>query len=120
LRPFSRNPNSQIRLFRYHILLSTDLHEKVLTKQLDGVSVEFLFRKNQPDAILVFGRHFGFSATIYFCKKIDVFEVKLIYRMEKSLFSDFCQNFENKKSKTRHLGLCRHFERFSKTVFYNI
>jgi hypothetical protein len=32
--------------------------------------------------------------------------------MEKSLFVDFCQIFENKNSKIRH------FERFSKTLFY--
>jgi hypothetical protein len=39
--------------------------------------------------------------------------------MEKSFFIDFCQIFE-KKLKIRHLGLYRHFERFSKTVFYKI
>jgi hypothetical protein len=33
--------------------------------------------------------------------------------MEKYLFIDFCQIFENKKSKIRHLGLYRNFERFS-------
>jgi hypothetical protein len=37
--------------------------------------------------------------------------------MEKCLFIDFCQIFENKKSKIRHLGLYHYFERFSKTVF---
>jgi hypothetical protein len=40
--------------------------------------------------------------------------------MEKSLFVDFCQIFKNKKSKIRHFGLCRHFERFSKTLFYKV
>ena len=38
--------------------------------------------------------------------------------MEKAPLVDFWQFFENKKSKNRHLGLLRHFERFSKTVFY--
>jgi hypothetical protein len=40
--------------------------------------------------------------------------------MEKTLFVDFCQIFENKKSKIRNLGLCRHFERFSKTLFHKM
>jgi hypothetical protein len=44
----------------------------------------------------------------------------VISGMKKSLFIDFYQIFENKKSKIRHLGLNRHFERFSKTVFYKI
>jgi hypothetical protein len=66
-----------------------------LTKLLDGVSVEFLFRKNQSEAILVFGRHFGFfSNHLFLPKTIIIFETKTIYRTEKSLFSDFCQNFE--------------------------
>jgi hypothetical protein len=30
-----------------------------LNKPLHGVSVEFLFRKNLPDTILIFRRHFG-------------------------------------------------------------
>jgi hypothetical protein len=34
------------------------IKEILLLKPLDGVSVEFLFGKNQPDATLVFGRHF--------------------------------------------------------------
>jgi hypothetical protein len=45
-----------------------------LTKLLDGVSVEFLFRKNQSDAILVFGRHFGFFCNHFFSKQFDIFE----------------------------------------------
>jgi hypothetical protein len=40
--------------------------------------------------------------------------------MEKSLFVDFCQIFENKKAKIRHLGFCRQFERFSKTLVEEI
>ena len=40
--------------------------------------------------------------------------------MEKPLLVDFWQFFENKKSKNRHLGLHRHFERFSKTLFYKM
>jgi predicted LPLAT superfamily acyltransferase len=98
------------------------LHQKIfLTKLLVGVSVKFLFRKNQSEAIFVFGRHFDlFSNQLFFPKTINIFELKTIYSMEKSLFSDFCQNFENLKKKTRHLGLWRHFERFSKTVFYKI
>jgi hypothetical protein len=40
--------------------------------------------------------------------------------MEKSLFIDFCQILENKKSKIRNLGLCRDFENLSKTFFYKI
>jgi hypothetical protein len=40
---------------------------------LDGVSVEYMFRKNQPDAILVFGRHLDFSPTIYVSQKIWIF-----------------------------------------------
>jgi hypothetical protein len=76
---------------------STDLHQKIfLTKLLDSVAVEFLFRKNQPDAILVFGHHFGsFFNYLFFPNKMYICELKSMYRMEKSLFSDFCQNFEN-------------------------
>jgi hypothetical protein len=50
-----------------------------------------------------------------FSKKYEYFFIKKnFYRMEKSLFVDFSQFFENKKSKIHHLGLCRHFERFPK------
>jgi hypothetical protein len=90
-------------------------------KPLDGVSVEFLFRKNLPDAILIFGRHFGFfSNLLFFPKNMSIFFIKIILQNGKSLFVDFCQIYENKKSKIRHLGLCRYFERFSKTLFYKM
>jgi hypothetical protein len=42
-------------------------------KPLDGISVEFLFRKNPPDAILIFGRHFGFFSNLFFPKKCEYF-----------------------------------------------
>jgi hypothetical protein len=84
-----------------------------LKKPLTGVSVEFLFRKNLPDAILIFGRNFGFF------QKWRVFFVEIILQ-NGIIFFDFCQIFENKKSKIRYLGLCRHFERFSKTLFYKM
>jgi hypothetical protein len=98
------------------------LYQKIiLTKLVDGFSVEFLFRKNQADAIIDFDRHFCFFSNHLFFPKINnIFELKSIYRTEKILFSDFCQNIENKKSKTHHLGLWRHFNRFSETVFHKI
>jgi hypothetical protein len=36
--------------------------------------------------------------------------------MEKTLFIDFCQIFENKKAKIRHLGLYRHFKDFQNAL----
>jgi hypothetical protein len=51
---------------------------------------------------------------------MSIFLKKSFYRMEKSLFVDSYQIFENKKSNIRHLGLCRHFERFLKTLFYKM
>jgi hypothetical protein len=38
--------------------------------------------------------------------------------MQKSSFIDFCRVFKNKKTKIRHLGLCRRFERLSKTLLF--
>jgi hypothetical protein len=38
----------------------------------------------------------------------------------KKICSLIFAKFLKKKSKVRHLGLYRHFERFSKTVFYKI
>jgi hypothetical protein len=58
--------------------------------------------------------------TFSFSKKYEYFFIKIILQMEKSLFVDFCQIFENKMAKIRHLGLCRHFERFSKTLYYKM
>jgi hypothetical protein len=59
----------------------------------------------------------NFSPTFYF---FQFFLQKSFYRMEKSLFVDFCQIFENKKSKIHHLGFSRHFERFPKALFYKM
>jgi hypothetical protein len=45
-----------------------------LTKPLDGVSVEFMFGKNQPNTNLVFGRHFDFfSNHLFFSKNLNIF-----------------------------------------------
>jgi hypothetical protein len=41
-----------------------------LKNPLDGVSVEFWFRKNVPDAILIFGRHFIFFSNLLFFRNI--------------------------------------------------
>jgi hypothetical protein len=88
--------NGSFILYIYLLLDTTPYYQQFrikkifLTKPLVGVSVEFLFRKNQP--VFVFGRHFGFSPTINFFKK-KTFELKSIYRIEISLFSEFCQIF---------------------------
>jgi hypothetical protein len=50
-----------------------------LKKPLDGVSVEILYRKNLPDAILIFGRHFGFCSNplpFIFSKNMSIFFIK--------------------------------------------
>jgi hypothetical protein len=86
---FSTPPWQSVKISRHsiHVQMFFCIKKIFLTKLLDGVSVEFLFRKNQSDAILVFGRHFGFSSTIdFFQKKFNIFELKSIYRT-KNLYS---------------------------------
>jgi hypothetical protein len=64
----SKLPN---RLLRRNTKLSTGLHKKiVLTKPLDGNSVKFPFRKEQPISILVFSCHFDFFANHLLFPKI--------------------------------------------------
>jgi hypothetical protein len=38
------------------------------------MAFEFLFRPNQPDAILVFGRHINFSPKTFFILNMNIFE----------------------------------------------
>jgi hypothetical protein len=67
--------------------------------------------KNLPDAILIFGRHFGFfSNLLFFPKNMSIFFIKIILQNEKIFI----------QSKIRHFGLCLHFERFSETLFHKM
>jgi hypothetical protein len=53
-----------------------------------------------------------FLGTLFLLFNMNIFENKFIYEMEKYLSADIWRFFENKKTKTRHLRLCRHFGRF--------
>jgi hypothetical protein len=61
-----------------------------------------------------------FSPTFYFFQKFEYFFIKIILQNGKIFIHRFLPMFENKKSKIRHFALCRHFERFSKTLFYKM
>jgi uncharacterized membrane protein YgaE (UPF0421/DUF939 family) len=97
-------------------------------------TVEFLFRKNLPDAILIFGRHFGFIFNLLFFPKN--MSIKIILTEWKNIYSLIFAKFLKIKSQKsaildcavekRSSTKCNHYfalqnlkEIFEKYVFLN-
>jgi hypothetical protein len=67
------NFKAQMTFFRNNSLLSTDLHQKHMSHK--AARGHFSWKNSPPDAILVFGCHFGFfSNRLFFPKNKNIFE----------------------------------------------